>query len=129
MTDRKPIPNAVAERLATVEQLDAVAEPLAKTVRDLLPGGRVKDALSGTWLGHSLHPLLQLAPLGTWMSAVLLDLTGGDDAAAERLLAAGLLASVPTVASGLTDWSDTVARKEIGRIGLVHASSNATGLA
>ena len=27
--------------------------------------------------GHALHPLLQLAPLGTWMSAVILDLIGG----------------------------------------------------
>jgi nitrite reductase/ring-hydroxylating ferredoxin subunit/uncharacterized membrane protein len=127
---RSPIGHELMERLGTVEALDAPAQAIAKQVRavfDAQPA--VKDLLSGTWLGHSLHPLLQLAPLGTWMSAVLLDLTGGDQAAADRLLAAGLLAAVPTVASGLTDWSDTVARKPIGRIGLVHASSNATGIA
>ena len=130
MTDRKPIPNAVAERLATVEQLDAVAEPLAKTVRDLLPGGPVKDALSGTWLGHALHPLLQLAPLGTWMSAVVLDAIGGEDgeASADLLIGTGLLATVPTVITGWSDYADTtVASDSVRRIGIIHAAANVLG--
>jgi nitrite reductase/ring-hydroxylating ferredoxin subunit/uncharacterized membrane protein len=127
---RSPIGHDLMERLGTVEALDGPARAIAKQVRavaDAQPAA--KDLLSGTWLGHSLHPLLQLAPLGTWMSAVLLDLTGGDEGAADRLLAAGLLASVPTIASGLTDYSDTVARDAVRRVGIVHATSNATGLA
>src|SRR5919202_1132084 len=88
---RSPLPHDITERLEQVEALDAPARAIAKQVRaagDKQPA--LKDALSGTWLGHALHPLLQLAPLGTWMSAVLLDLTGGDEDAADRLLAAGL---------------------------------------
>src|ERR687886_747249 len=89
MSERRPLPSNVADRLAATEQLDGVAEPLAKQVRNLLPAGPVKDALSGTWLGHAVHPLLQLLPLGTWTSAVVLDLIGGEDgeSSADKLLA------------------------------------------
>ena len=51
MDDRKPSVSQLAERLEALEPLDAVAEPLAKTVRDILPGGPVKDALSGRGSG------------------------------------------------------------------------------
>jgi nitrite reductase/ring-hydroxylating ferredoxin subunit/uncharacterized membrane protein len=130
MTDRKPRASELADRIAEVEQLDAVAEPLAKIVRDLLPGGSVKDALSGTWLGHALHPLLQLAPLGTWTSAVILDLIGGKDArsSADLLIGTGLLATVPTVVTGWSDYADTtVASDSVRRIGILHAAANVTG--
>lgn len=130
MADRKPRASELAERIAQLEPLDAVAEPLAKKVRDLLPGGPVKDALSGTPIGHALHPLLQLGPLGTWMSAVILDLVGGEDAedAADLLLGTGLLATVPTVVTGWSDYADTtVASDRVRRIGILHAAANVTG--
>src|SRR5829696_3497113 len=109
MADRKPKASELADRLAELEPLDSVAEPLAKQVRNLLPGGPVKDALSGTFLGHALHPVMQLAPLGTWMSAVILDVIGGEEAesASDRLIGTGLLASVPTAISGWSDYADT----------------------
>src|SRR4051794_7275205 len=132
MADRKPKATELADRLAELEPLDSVAEPLAKMVRDLLPGGAVKDALSGTWLGHALHPLLQLAPLGTWTSAVILDLIGGKDAqsSADLLIGTGLLATVPTVVTGWSDYADTtVASDSVRRIGIVHAAANVTGAA
>src|ERR671933_1836501 len=127
---RRPVINAVAERIADTEQLDSVAEPLAKQVRNLLPAGPIKDALSGTWLGHAVHPLLQLLPLGTWTSAVVLDLIGGKDAesSADKLIGTGLLATIPTVATGLTDYADTtVGSDSVRRIGIVHAASNVVG--
>src|SRR5918994_5696022 len=130
MADRKPKASELADRLAELEPLDSVAEPLAKMVRDLLPGGPVKDALSGTWLGHAVHPLLQLAPLGTWMSAVLLDLVGGEDAesASDLLIGTGLLAAAPTFVSGWSDYADTtIASERVRRIGIVHAAANGTG--
>jgi len=130
MADRKPRASELADQIAELEPLDSVAEPIASTVRDLIPGGPVKDVLSGTWLGHALHPVMQLAPLGTWMSAVVLDLIGGEDAepAAELLLGTGLLASVPTFASGWSDYADsTVASGRVRRIGIVHAAANGTG--
>ena len=53
------------------------AKTIGKAVRDAVPAGPVKDALSGIWLGHALHPLLTDLPIGTWTSAVLLDWLGG----------------------------------------------------
>src|ERR687886_3012683 len=107
MSERRPLPSNVADRLAATEQLDGVAEPLAKQVRNLLPAGPVKDALSGTWLGHAVHPLLQLLPLGTWTSAVVLDLIGGEDgeSSADKLLATGLVATLPTVVTGFSYYA------------------------
>jgi nitrite reductase/ring-hydroxylating ferredoxin subunit len=128
--ERKPRASELADRIAVLEPLDTAAEPIAAKVRELIPGGPVKDALSGTWLGHALHPVMQLAPLGTWMSAVILDLIGGEDAdgAADRLIGTGLLAAVPTFVSGWTDYADsTVASERVRRIGIVHAAANGTG--
>jgi nitrite reductase/ring-hydroxylating ferredoxin subunit/uncharacterized membrane protein len=128
MPERSPAASEIAERIAGLEQLDPVAEPIAKWVRDTLPGGPVKDALSGTWLAHALHPLLQLLPVGTWTSAVILDLLGGDEDAADLLVGTGLLATLPTVVSGLSDYADTtVVSESVKRIGILHAAANATG--
>jgi nitrite reductase/ring-hydroxylating ferredoxin subunit/uncharacterized membrane protein len=125
-----PQPQDLAQRLAGADALDAPAATIAKAVRDVIPKGPVKDALSGTWLGHAVHPLLQLLPLGTWTSAVILDWTGGGDgeAAADRLIATGLLASVPTFASGWNDYADTEpAHDGVRRMGIVHALANGAG--
>src|SRR5215210_173420 len=130
MADRKPRASELADRLAELEPLDSVAEPLAKQVRNLLPGGAVKDVLSGTFLGHALHPVMQLAPLGTWMSAVVLDLIGGEDgeSSADLLIGSGLLATVPTVVTGWSDYADTtIASSRVRRIGILHAAANVTG--
>ena len=126
---RKPLPDELANQIAGLEPLDTVAEPIATKVRELLPGGPVKDALSGTWLGHAFHPIMQLAPLGTWMSAVILDLVGGEDAdgAADLLIGTGLLASVPTFVSGWSDYADSTTSERVRRIGIVHAAANGTG--
>ena len=128
--ERKPRASELADSIAGLEPLDTAAEPIASKVRELLPGGPVKDALSGTWLGHALHPVLQLAPLGTWMSAVILDVIGGEDGeqAADRLIGTGLLAAVPTFVSGWSDYADTtMASARVRRIGIVHAVANGAG--
>jgi nitrite reductase/ring-hydroxylating ferredoxin subunit/uncharacterized membrane protein len=91
----------------------------------------VKDALSGTPLGHALHPLLTDLPIGTWTSSLLLDLLGGPAArpASERLIALGLLAATPTAATGLNDWADTTPASDgVRRIGAVHAVANVAAL-
>ena len=54
-----------------------LADPVADTVRHTLDRQPLKDALSGTWLGHPLHPLLTDLPIGFWTSAFTLDLVGG----------------------------------------------------
>jgi nitrite reductase/ring-hydroxylating ferredoxin subunit/uncharacterized membrane protein len=120
---------AILERIERLEALDALGEPLQKGVRALVPQeSSLKDLLSGTWLGHPLHPPLTDVVIGAWTSALLLDLVGGDSAeqAADRLVAAGILAAVPTAAAGLSDWAEL--RGETRRVGSVHASGNVSAL-
>ena len=98
-------------------------------MRRIIRPGPVKDALSGSWLGHALHPLLTDVTIGTFTSAVMLDWLGGEKSqpAAERLIAIGLASAVPTVSSGYSDWADTeVTDESVRRIGIVHAATNAT---
>jgi len=115
--------------LAGLEVLDAPAKTLGKTVRTVIRPGPVKNALSGSWLGHALHPLLTDVTIGSFSSAVALDWLGGEQSepAAQRLIGLGLLSALPTVSSGYSDWADTeVANEAVRRIGVVHATGNFT---
>ncbi|MBD0330974.1 MAG: Rieske (2Fe-2S) protein [Thermoleophilia bacterium] len=123
--------HVLPERLGEVEPLDAPAKALSSVAGRIGPGA-LKDALSGTWLGHALHPFLTDLPIGTWTSATLLDLIGGEDSerAAERLIGAGLLASLPTAVTGLTEWADTeTSDTSVRRVGVVHAAANVAAVA
>lgn len=121
---RAPSPYRLVEQLEAQEAIDTVADPVQQAVSGLLPPGPTKDALSGTWLGHPLHPLLIAGPIGLWTSATLLDLLGGKKSrkAATRLVGLGVLAALPTAASGASDWADTTGPAK--RVGLVHAALN-----
>ena len=127
----RPRLHALATRVGELSALDGVAKQVGKAVRDALPPGEVRDALSGRALGHALHPLMTDVPVGSWTSATLLDVLGGRDAerAAQRLVALGVAAALPTAASGLVDWADTEpADDEVRRVGAVHAASNVLAL-
>lgn len=104
--------------------LDPAAEWLSAKVAAIAGGEPQKSALSGTWLGHALHPVLTDVPIGFFLAATLLDVAGGEGAsgAADAMTAAGLLAVVPTAATGLSDWSDTVDAER--RVGFVHGLAN-----
>ena len=124
---RSPAALEAIDKITSLEQLDQPAKLIGKAVRDAVPAGPVKDALSGTWLGHALHPLLTDLPIGTWTSAVLLDWLGGErsEAAADRLIALGIAFTAPAVATGWTEWADSeVADDGVRRIGIVHAAAN-----
>jgi nitrite reductase/ring-hydroxylating ferredoxin subunit len=115
--------------LAGLEALDPPAKQLGKLLRSIIRPGPVKDALSGGWLGHALHPVLTDATIGTFTSALLLDWLGGERSreAAQRLIALGLLTVPPTAICGQSDWADTeVGNESVRRIGIVHAAANAT---
>lgn len=127
----RPRLHALARRAGEIGALDGVAKRVAKAVRNALPPGDARDALSGRALGHPLHPLLTDLPIGSWTSASLLDAFGGREAgrAARRLAAFGVAAALPTAASGLLDWADTEpADDEVRRVGAVHAVSNVLAL-
>src|SRR3954469_25415346 len=112
--------------------LDAAGKTLGKTVRNTISPGPVKDALSGTWLGHALHPVLTDVVVGSFLSATMLDLLGGDDdgAAQRRLIGVGIAAYGPTALTGANDWADAEPVDDgVRRVGLVHAATNSTALA
>jgi nitrite reductase/ring-hydroxylating ferredoxin subunit/uncharacterized membrane protein len=124
--------NSAIDALESVEALDGVALKLAGAVSNAVPVGVSRDALSGTWLGHALHPVLTDVVIGSFLSATMLDLVGGHATgrASERLIEVGLVTAAPTVASGLTDWALTVYGDRRTRpVGLVHASANLTASA
>ena len=92
------------------------------------PPGRPGEALSGTWLGHPVHPLLTDVVVGSFTSASLLDLLGADAAAANALITVGAAAYAPTALTGVTDWAASEAvDSAVRRTGLVHAAANAIG--
>ena len=112
------------EAIQRLKPLDAVADPVSKAVTEVLPPGRVKDLLAGTWLGHPTHPMLTDVTVGAWTSAFVLDAVGGErtEAAADTLVGLGVLSAVPTALTGLADWVDTWGPTR--RVGTVHAAGN-----
>ena len=129
---RSPAPGRLRpliEALEGAEALDGVGKALGKAVRGAIKPGALKDALSGTWLGHALHPLMTDVVIGSFLSATLLDALGGedDDEAAQKLIGVGLAAYGPTALAGFNDWADTeLADEAARRVGLVHAWTNAS---
>jgi nitrite reductase/ring-hydroxylating ferredoxin subunit len=112
--------------LERAKGLDRLTAPLQRAAR-LLPPGRTRDALHGVWLGHPLHPVLVQVPVGTWLSASLLDAWPGNEKASRRLVLAGLAASVPAALAGAADWSEQ--HEQQMRVGLVHALANTGAIA
>lgn len=131
-TPTAPTPlSHLTHRLEAAAALDAPAKRIGKSVRGRIAPGTLKDALSGTWLGHAVHPILTDVVIGSWTSATLLDLFGGrsSEQGAERLLAVGIAAYGPTALTGMTDWADTeIADDGVRRVGIVHAVANSVAL-
>ena len=126
MPKPSPLLELLAGALERATLLDPPADLLQRLTRRLLPGGPVKDLLSGTPIGHPLHPALVVVPIGSVVAAAALDVTGGDRAASRRLVGLGIVSAVPAALTGLSDWADTGGAER--RLGLVHAVSNTVGL-
>ncbi len=116
----------ILDRVADVQAFDKVIEPARRAVNAALRPQAFKDLLHGTWLGHSLHPVLVQVPVGTWISAGLLDAFPPLRPAATVLIGTGVAMSVPAALSGAADWSE----QEIGvrRLGALHAVANTVAL-
>lgn len=117
--------DTTADRIERADALDGVAEAVAGIADTALSPSRLTDLLSGTPIGHPLHPLLVTVPIGAWTSSLLLDVLGRDDAA-DILIALGVVSAVPTAAAGLSDWRHTTGAER--RVGLVHALANGVAL-
>lgn len=116
-----PLAEAIAKTLQPVIKNVFTSAPAAMAAKDVLQGRK--------WIGHALHPILTDIPIGAWMMAAVFDAIDGKnaDSDAARLsdlcIGIGLISAVPTVLTGLTDWSATTGRAS--RIGVSHAASNA----
>src|SRR5687768_16750262 len=110
----------ILDRLADVTAFDKVVEPARRAVSAALRPQGLKDLLHGTWLGHPLHPVLVQVPVGSWLSAGVLDVVPPLRPAATVLIGTGVAAAVPASLAGAADWSE----QEIGvrRLGALHAA-------
>jgi nitrite reductase/ring-hydroxylating ferredoxin subunit len=104
--------------------LEPLAERLAGATSGALDRSGSRNLLSGTWLGHALHPVLTDFADGAWMAGSFLDLLGprGAAPAAQRLVGFGLLAAVPTGLTGMAEWAGTDDNER--RVGLLHAGTS-----
>src|ERR1700716_706756 len=89
---------ALVGRISRNKRLDIVGQALGGGVRQFVKAGPVKDLLSGPWLGHAAPPVLTDLPIGSFTSAMALDLLGGEDAAAgaQTLVGLGVPSALPT---------------------------------
>ncbi|MCV7393234.1 Rieske 2Fe-2S domain-containing protein [Mycobacterium paraseoulense] len=93
----------------------------------------VTNALHGVWLGHPVHPplaSLTSGALGTTVALDVLSLLPGQPATevrdaskfASRALGLGILASIGSAVTGVTDWQHT--HEADRRVGAVHGLVN-----
>ncbi|MDD4866907.1 MAG: Rieske 2Fe-2S domain-containing protein [Mycobacterium sp.] len=110
-------------------------EHLLSIAYNELGGARnsVTNALHGTWLGHPVHPPLASLTTGAVGTTVALDALslmpgrrGTEVRDASRFachaLGLGILASVGSAVTGVTDWQHT--HEEDRRVGVVHGMLN-----
>jgi nitrite reductase/ring-hydroxylating ferredoxin subunit/uncharacterized membrane protein len=112
-------------RLEQARALDGASDALQSAVQGAMPQ-RLGDVLHGSWLGHPLHPVLVQVPVGSFISAAVLDLVPGGYKGATTLIGVGAASTVPAMAAGLADWSEMT--KDRRRVGLVHATANTIAL-
>lgn len=126
-TGDSPLVRAV-QALEGTRALDTVAAVLSRLSTPATRSPALRGLLQGRGAGHALHPPLTDVPVGLWTSAVVLDLIGGEGSreAARKLLGAGLVAAVPTAATGFAEWHDTGNPER--RVGAVHALLNTAAL-
>ncbi len=128
-----PLRHLIGEVVESQTWLDKLAAPFQSWLLKLFgqpgqPSRKIKDLLNGTWLGHSLHPVLTDVPLGAWTSMVVLDLAGlskedeGTSRSADLLLLLGILGATGAAVTGVTDWSDLDGTDR--RVGFLHGLLN-----
>jgi len=116
----------VTGRIEHAAALDRPAEAVAAFLKQLIGTGTARDAVSGLPFGHPVHPILVTVPIGSWVGASALDLTGADGKAARRLVGLGIATAVPAALTGANDWITTTGAER--RVGLVHALLNDAAL-
>jgi len=113
-------------RNVTVLENAAALDPLIGRVRQafnaVVRPRPVRDVLHGVPVGHAVHPVAVLLPIGAWLGSAVLDFVPGSEKASRVLVGAGIAGVLPSVATGLTDWSEL--HEQQMRVGIVHAATN-----
>lgn len=124
--------NTLADRAAgAVENaafLDPVGAGVARLLSPLRQNTLVSALLGGEPLGHPAHPAIVVLPLGSWISASILDVVGNDEHhdAARTLTGAGVVLAVPAALTGAHDWLPTSGSRQ--RVGVAHWALNTASL-
>ncbi|MGH2428844.1 MAG: Rieske 2Fe-2S domain-containing protein [Candidatus Limnocylindria bacterium] len=98
------------------------------------PGKLLQDLLNGSWLGHSLHPVIVDVVIGASTAALLLDIlrivfgVEGLEDATTWVIGLASLAGIASIVTGLTDFKDTGTGDERNVTGL-HGLINILGTA
>lgn len=126
--------------LETIKQQEWIDEPAGKlqefvrNVYDSLDPNTsvaIRNFLHGKWLGHPLHAALTDVPIGAWTAALILDtMDVADDrrgigAAADTLVAVGVISAAGAAVAGATDWYK-LRGDGSRRVGATHAAMNST---
>jgi nitrite reductase/ring-hydroxylating ferredoxin subunit/uncharacterized membrane protein len=98
------------------------------------PPRRLKTLLSGTWLGHPLHPAITDVPVAAWLGAAVFDVlwlavpdaTAWAPRGAQALVVVGLIGALGAFATGIADWSDTYGAERT--VGLYHGLLNTSAI-
>ena len=120
----------VLKNIELIENAEAL-DPTVRQVRDIVntvvqPQG-VRDLLHGVPVGHAVHPVAVMVPIGAWLGSAILDFVPGAQKSSRILVGAGIAGVLPSVVTGLTDWSELHEQQQ--RVGLVHAASNTVATA
>lgn len=100
------------------------AEPLGKLFVTIFaalykPVPAIKDLLNGVWLGHPLHPAITDVPIGAFLVALVLDLSG-QRSAATAAIGVGIVFMLLAALAGYADYIDLEGKTR--RFGTVHSS-------
>ncbi len=128
-----PLRHIIGEYVENQTWLDTLSNPFQSWLLKLFgqpgePNRKIKNMLNGTWLGHSVHPMLTDIPLGAWTGTALLDIAAlagenkGIENSADLTLALGLLGAGGAAVTGVTDWSDLDGTDR--RVGMMHGLLN-----
>lgn len=126
---RSPAATRLLERLVEGRRsLDGVAAALSPLAHRVRGDGPWRRLVTGEVVGHAAHPFLTDLPIGFWTSASLLDLVGGPgaEAAARRLVGAGLASAPAAALTGLAEYDGLTPRSR--RVAVVHAALNVASL-
>ena len=113
----------------TLDQLSQRAQDTLAALTESDTGKAIHTALHGnTWLGHPLHAIVIVVPVGAWSLTGWYDLRGAlssdprHDSTADAALRVGLVTALAAAATGAAQYLDT--RGAVRRETAVHAALN-----